>query len=105
TRSVATRSVFVPPGHSAEEELCDRLAAAILMPKDQTRAQCLSFASLPQAILAVSREFAVSLSAAARRVKQLIGPFDFAVMLARVEDDCTRMSQVLCNFDRGPFWG
>lgn len=70
TRAVATRSVLMPPGHEAEERMCDLIASRLLMPASllqhfaSDRSMCLD------SVFDLAESARVSLSAAGRRISE-----------------------------------
>jgi hypothetical protein len=101
TRSIETR-LFVQPWRDAEELACDRLAAAMLMPRDSFMRHALKLRFSVHSLVKLSRLFDVSLTAAARRIHDLFPRADFSmVRLRRLSEDRVVYSNFLCNFKRG----
>lgn len=99
TRDFETRDVFMPPGNQTEEDICDRFAAEILMPRLQFEAELSNRELSICTIQHLSQRFDVSLSAATNRCKELLN-VDLA--LAKF-DSCNQsmyMTQVFVNFEK-----
>lgn len=99
TRCFATRSVFAPPGGVVEERVCDRIAAAILMPRRLFAGHFNNEQLTATKLREVAQQFDVSLTAVIRRYRELVDEADVAV--ARVTSSGSKtldVDKVIVNF-------
>jgi hypothetical protein len=102
TRSIERRTLFLTPGNRTEETFCDRLAAAILMPRRTFVTHFRRTGLSISAIQNLAKRYQVSLTAASRRIKELGLCSNFA--LAQLEPTeagrCVRW--IYSNFQHSP---
>ena len=99
TRGFENRSVFMPLGHQAEEQLCDVLASRILMPTSLMMEFATAHEFGIEAATLLSRTSGASLSSATRRLGEVRG-IDVALVSVRQCASTYRaiVDRVLCPF-------
>lgn len=102
TRSDEHRFVLVPSGNQVEERLCDMIASELIAPRSLVVERYAGWAIGPKLIVQIAREFGMSLSAAAIRVRELwdCSSRDFSAALLSANGCGFRVNRVLARFEK-----
>jgi hypothetical protein len=90
--------VFTAPGSELEESICDKFAAAILMPRELFEQDCSTQRLSGLMLRRLAQKYRASLAAVARRYSELNANIDFALVSLTSDNLGARVARVLFNF-------
>lgn len=104
TQTIEARGLLIPQHHRSEERICDMLATELLMPFELVKAQFQRKQTLLDELCRLAKLFSVSLTAMARRLKELELVRDAALLEVVVDGFRASAQKILTNYDAKPIY-